>query len=146
MPPRRGAFRGPGAPGGPRRGPVNGLIIRRWPRRPVSKSRAGSRVAEIVDALSALEADIDSLDVKLAEMGKGLAAKAREEIEAAAGGAREAAAKEAEAAVAKARAEAEAEAGRITADGEARLEKMRARIDAEMDGAVAHVVATILRP
>ena len=106
---------------------------------------SGSPVAGIIDALSALEADIDSLDAGIDGMKRRLAARAQSEIDSLFAGTREAASREAGQIVSKARADAEAEAARIAEAGRARMEELRARIDAGMDGAVEHVVSSVLR-
>lgn len=105
----------------------------------------GSDVAGIIEALSALEADIDSLDAGIDGMKRRLAARAQSEIDSLFAGTREAASREAGQIVSKARADAEAEAARIAEAGHARMEELRARIDAGMDGAVEHVVSSVLR-
>ena len=105
----------------------------------------GSRVAGIVKALAALEDDVDSLDAGMDDMKRRLAAKAQSEIDALYASARRAASREAEEIISRARAEAEAEAARIAEAGQARIDELRARIGAGMDGAVGHVASAVLK-
>lgn len=105
----------------------------------------GSPVAGIISALSALEADIDSLDAGIDGMKRRLAARAQSEIDSLFASTREMASREAGQIVSRAKAEAEAEAARIAEAGQARTEELRARIDAGMDRAVEHVVSSVLR-
>lgn len=107
---------------------------------------AEPKVAAIVGALSALEDDLDSLAGRVAEMRKGLAARARSEVDGMMARTREMAAREAESIIGGARAEAEAESARIARDGEARLEEARSRIESGRDEAVRHVVSAVMRP
>lgn len=104
-----------------------------------------SKVTAIVNALSGLEDDLDSLSARLSDMKKSLDSKAQSEIDGLMAKTREMAAREAEAIIGDARAKAESESEKIAQDGQARLEKLRSDIDAGRDDAVKRVVSTVLK-
>ena len=106
---------------------------------------AQSKVAGIVKSLSVLENDLESLNSRVDDMKKQLAAKAQAEIDSMSEKTRQLAAKEAEAIISASRQKAEAESARISQQGEARLSELRSGIDAHFDEAVQHVVSTILK-
>lgn len=107
---------------------------------------AESKVRVIVKALSGLEDDLDSLSVRLAEMKKNIGVKTQNEIDGLLVKTRDMAAKEAEEIITEAKTQAESESSKISEAGEAKLSEMRSKIDAEFDGAVRHVVSSIMKP
>lgn len=107
---------------------------------------ADSRVSKIIKSLSELEGDLDSLNVKVADMRKSLNAKAQKEVETLREKTTQMAIKEAEAMISETKAKAEAQAKKIAADGAAKLEKLKGVIDSKSNEAVDSVVSTILKP
>lgn len=113
---------------------------------PAQSVVADSKVSKIIKSLSELEDDLDSLNVKVADIKKGLNAQAQKEIETLREKVTQMAIKEAEAIITDARAKAESQAKKISADGAAKLEKTKSQIDAKFNEAVDSVVSTILKP
>ena len=108
-------------------------------------SVAESKVSGIVNALSELEDDLDSLNTKLADMKKNLNIKAQNEIDELMNKTREMATKEAEVIINDAKSKAESESAKIAQDGEAKLQEVQSKIDAGINDAVTHVVSTVLK-
>ncbi len=106
---------------------------------------AQSKVTGIVKALSVLEDDLDSLNVKVADMKKGLNIKAQNEIEKLFEKTREMATKEAESIINEARESAKAESQKIAQNGQKKLTEIKSKIDSSFDEAVKHVVSTVLK-
>lgn len=106
---------------------------------------AQSKVTGIVKALSVLEDDLDSLNVKVADMKKSLNIKAQNEIEKLYEKTREMATKEAESIINEARDSAKAESQKIAQNGQKKLTEIKSKIDSSFDEAVKHVVSTVLK-
>jgi len=106
---------------------------------------AESKVTGIIQSLSALEDDLDSLNSKIAEMKKQLSIKAQTEIDKILEKTREMATKEAEVIINASKDKANAESAKIAQEGEAQLSEITSRIDSNFDEAVKHVVSTVLK-
>jgi len=108
-------------------------------------SMAESKVTGIIQSLTGLEDDLDSLNSKVAEMKKQLSVKAQNEIDALLEKTREMANKEAEVIINASKEKADAESAKITQEGESKLSEITSRIDGNFDEAVRHVVSTVLK-
>ena len=106
---------------------------------------AESKVTGIIQSLSALEDDLDSLNSKIAEMKKQLSIKAQTEIDKILEKTREMATKEAEVIINASKDKANTESAKIAQEGEAQLSEITSRIDSNFDEAVKHVVSTVLK-
>ncbi len=106
---------------------------------------AESKVAGIIQSLSGLEDDLDSLNSKVSDMKKQLSIKAQTEIDTLLEKTREMALKEAEIIINTSKEKADAESIKIIKDGEAKLSEITSKIDANFDEAVRHVVSTVLK-
>lgn len=107
-------------------------------------SVAESKVGAIVKTLSSLEDEIDSINSRVSDMQRGVAAKSQSELAGLRKRTQEMASGEAERIIAGARSKAEAEAADIAAKAESGLSEIRSKIDANFDGAVDIVVSTVL--
>lgn len=112
----------------------------------VQATVADSRVSKIIKSLAELENDIDSLNVKIADMKKSLNSKAYNEIDSLKEKITQMAMKEAESIISETKSKAEQQAKKINSDGAAKLEKLKVTIDSKFDEAVNSVVSTILKP
>ncbi len=108
-------------------------------------SMAESKVTGIIQSLSALEDDLDSLNGKVSEMKKQLSIKAQTEIDKLLEKTREMATKEAEVIINASKEKANAESAKIAQEGEAKLSEITSKIDTNFDEAVLHVVSTVLK-
>lgn len=108
-------------------------------------SMAESKVTGIIQSLSGLEDDLDSLNSKLGDMKKQLSLKAQTEIDTLLEKTREMATKEAEGIINSSKEKANVESAKITQEGEARLSEINFKIDAGFDEAVRQVVSTVLK-
>ena len=108
-------------------------------------SMAESKVTGIIQSLSALEDDLDSLNGKVAEMKKQLSMKAQTEIDKLLAKTREMATKEAEVIINASKEKAKTESEKIAQEGEAKLSEITSKIDSNFDEAVQHVVSTVLK-
>lgn len=106
---------------------------------------AESKVTGIIQSLSGLEDDLDSLNNKVAEMKKQLSVKAQTEIDNLLEKTREMATKEAEVIINSSKEKANAESAKIAQEGDAKLSEITSRIDSNFDEAVRHVVSTVLK-
>ena len=113
---------------------------------PAQSVVADSKVSKIIKSLAELEDDLDSLNVNVAEMKKGLNNSAQKEIESLREKVTQMAIKEAEAMISETKARAESQAKKIASDGAAKLEKTKSAIDSKFNEAVDSVVSTILKP
>lgn len=104
-----------------------------------------SKVSSIIKALNALENSLDSTNSKVADMKKQLYVKAQSEIEVLLQKTREIATKEAESIISASETKAKSEASKILKNGDSKLSEIKAKIDANFDGAVKHVVSTVLK-
>ena len=108
-------------------------------------SMAESKVTGIIKSLNVLEDDIDSLNSKVGDMKKQLSVKAQNEIDALMEKTREMATKEAEVMINTSKEKATVESAKIAQEGETKLSEIQAKIDANFDEAVKHVVSTVLK-
>ena len=108
-------------------------------------SMAESKVTGIIQSLSGLENDLDSLNSKVIEMKKQLSVKAQTEIDKLLEKTREMATKEAEVIINTSKEKADAESSKIGQEGEANLSEISSKIEANLDEAVRHVVSTVLK-
>jgi len=108
-------------------------------------SMAESKVTGIIQSLSGLEDDLDSLNSKVSDMNKQLSLKAQSEIDVLLEKTREMATKEAELIITASKEKATNESARIAQEGKAKLTEITSRIDSNFDQAVSHVVSTVLK-
>ena len=108
-------------------------------------SMAESKVTGIIQSLSGLEDDLDSLNSKVADMKKQLSIKAQSEIDSLLEKTREMATKEAEVLINSAKEKANSESEKIAQEGEAKLSELNSKIESSFDEAVRHVVSTVLK-
>jgi V/A-type H+/Na+-transporting ATPase subunit G/H len=108
-------------------------------------SMAESKVTGIIQSLSGLEDDLDSLNSKVGDMKKQLSLKAQTEIDTLLEKTREMATKEAEAIINASKEKANTESAKIVQEGEAKLSEINSKIDAGFDEAVRQVVSTVLK-
>jgi V/A-type H+-transporting ATPase subunit G/H len=106
---------------------------------------AESKVTGIIQSLSGLENDLDSLKSKVTEMKKQLFVKAQTEIDSLLDKTREMATNEAEVIINASKEKANAESVKIGQNGEARLSEITSKIDTNFDEAVRNVVSTVLK-
>ena len=108
-------------------------------------SMAESKVTGIIQSLSGLEDDLDSLNSKVGDMKKQLSLKAQTEIDNLLEKTREMATKEAETIINSSKEKANTESAKIAQDGEPKLSEINSKIDAGFDEAVRQVVSTVLK-
>ena len=106
---------------------------------------AESKVTGIIQSLTGLEDDLDSLNSKVAEMKKQLSVKAQTEIDTLLEKTREMATKEAEVIINASKEKANSESTKIAQEGETKLSEITSQIDGNFDEAVRHVVSTVLK-
>ena len=106
---------------------------------------AESKVTGIIQSLSGLEDDLDSLNSKVGDMKKQLSLKAQTEIDTLLEKTKEMATKEAELIINSSKEKANAESAKIVQEGEAKLSEINSKIDAGFDEAVRQVVSTVLK-
>ena len=109
-------------------------------------SQTGTRVDGIIKALSGLESDIDSLNLKLNDMKKQLTSKTQKEIESLMEKTQEIATKEAESIITESKSNAEAESQKILQKGEETFTKIKKNIDTNFNSAVDDVFSSVLKP
>lgn len=109
-------------------------------------SQTGERVDGIIKALSGLESDIDSLNLKLNDMKKQLNSKTQKEIESLMEKTKEIATKEAESIISESKSNAEAESQKIHQKGEETFTEIKKNIDTNFNSAVDDVVSSVLKP
>ena len=108
-------------------------------------SMAESKVTGIIQSLSGLEDDLDSLNSKVSDMKKQLSLRAQTEIDSLLEKTREMATKEAESIILSSKEKAQNESSRISKENKVKLEELQTRIDSNFDQAVRHVVSTVLK-
>jgi V/A-type H+-transporting ATPase subunit G/H len=108
-------------------------------------SMAESKVTGIIQSLSGLEDDLDSLNSKVSDMKKQLSVKAQTEIDTLLEKTREMATAEAEMIINASKEKAKSESAKIVQEGEAKLSEINSKIDAGFDQAVRQVVSTVLK-
>ncbi|MBA4460680.1 MAG: hypothetical protein H2B00_05965 [Nitrosopumilaceae archaeon] len=106
---------------------------------------AESKVTGIIQSLSGLEDDLDSLNSKVGDMKKQLSLKAQTEIDNLLEKTREMATQEAETIINASKEKANTESAKIAQEGEAKLSEINSKIDAGFDEAVRQVVSTVLK-
>ena len=106
---------------------------------------AESKVTGIIQSLSGLEDDLDSLNSKVIDMKKQLSVKAQTEIDTLLEKTREMATAEAEMIINASKEKAKTESAKIVQEGEAKLSEINSKIDAGFDQAVRQVVSTVLK-
>jgi V/A-type H+-transporting ATPase subunit G/H len=99
-------------------------------------SMAESKVTGIIQSLSGLEDDLDSLNSKVGDMKKQLSLKAQTEIDNLLEKTREMATQEAETIINASKEKANTESAKIAQEGEAKLSEINSKIDAGFDEAV----------
>lgn len=108
-------------------------------------SMAESKVTGIIQSLSGLEDDLDSLNSKVGDMKKQLSLKTQTEIDNLLEKTREMATQEAETIINASKEKANTESAKIAQEGEAKLSEINSKIDAGFDEAVRQVVSTVLK-
>ena len=106
---------------------------------------AESKVTGIIQSLSGLEDDLDSLNSKVSEMKKQLSLKAQTEIDFLLEKTKEMATKQAESIILASKEKAQKESVRISQENKTKLEELEVRINSNFDKAVRHVVSTVLK-
>ena len=109
-------------------------------------SQTGTKVDGIIKALSGLESDIDSLNLKLDDMKKQLNSKAQKEIDDLMEKTKEIASKEAENIISESKSKAESESEKIHQKGEEKLTEIQKNIESNFDSAVKDVISSVLKP
>ena len=103
------------------------------------------KVDGIINSLSELESDIDSVNLSLADMKKSLNSIAQREIDSLLEQTRKIATSEAESMISDSKSKAESESQKITQNGESNVVKIQQKIDSNFDSAVNDAVSTILK-
>ena len=103
------------------------------------------KVDGIINSLSELESDIDSVNLSLADMKKSLNSIAQKEIDSLLEQTRKMATSEAESMISNSKSSAESESEKITQDGESKVAEIKQKIDSNFDSAVDNAVDTILK-
>jgi len=103
------------------------------------------KIDGIINSLSELESDIDSVNLNLAEMKKSLNSIAQKEIDSLLEQTKNMANSEAESMISEAKSKAESESQKISQDGEAKVAEIQQKIDSSFDSAVENAVSTILK-
>ena len=108
-------------------------------------SQTGTHVDGIIKALSGLESDIDSLNLKLEDMKKQLNSKTQKEIDNLMIKTKEIASKEAEKIISDSKSKAQTESEKIHQKGEEKLSEIQNNIESNFDSAVQDAVSSILK-
>ena len=103
------------------------------------------KIDGIINSLSQLESDIDSVNLSLAEMKKSLNSIAQKEIDSLLEQTKKMANSEAESMISEAKSKAESESQKITQDGDTKIAEIQQKIDSNFDSAVDNAVSTILK-
>ena len=104
-----------------------------------------TKVDEIINSLSELESEIDSVNLSLADMKKSLNSIAQKEINSLLEQTRKMANTEAESIISDSKSKAESESQKITKNGESKIIEIQQNIDSNFDSAVDNAVSTILK-
>ena len=104
-----------------------------------------TKVDGIINSLSELESEIDSVNLSLADMKKSLNSFAQREIDSLLEQTRKMATSEAESIISDSKSKAESESEKITKDGESKVAEIQQNIDSNFDSAVDGAVSTILK-
>ena len=108
-------------------------------------SQTGTKVDGIIKALSGLESDIDSLNLKLDDMKKQLNSKSQKEIYNLMERTKEIATKEAESIISDSESKAKSESKKIHQKGDEKLADIQKNIESNFDSAVENAVSSILK-
>ena len=108
-------------------------------------SQTGTHVDGIIKALSNLESDIDSLNLKLEDMKKQLNSKVQKEIDNLMIKTKEIATKEAESIISESKSKAQTESEKIHQKGEEKLTEIQKNIESNFDSAVDDAISSILK-
>ena len=108
-------------------------------------SQTETHVDGIIKALSNLESDIDSLNLKLEDMKKQLNSKAQKEIDNLMIKTKEIATKEAESIISESKSKAQTESEKIHQKGEEKLTEIQKNIESNFDSAVDDAISSILK-
>ena len=103
------------------------------------------KVDGIINSLSELESDIDSVNLSLTDMKKSLNSIAQKEIDSLLEQTRKMATSEAESMISNSKSSAESESQKITQNGESKVAEIQQKIDSNFDSAVNDAVSTILK-
>ena len=103
------------------------------------------KVDGIINSLSELESDIDSVNISLVDMKKSLNSIAQKEIDSLLEQTRKMATSEAESMISNSKSSAESESQKITQNGESKVAEIQQKIDSNFDSAVDDAVSTILK-
>jgi|TARA_B110000014_G_scaffold258997_1_gene246012 V/A-type H+-transporting ATPase subunit G/H len=103
------------------------------------------KIDGIINSLSELESDIDSVNLSLVDMKKSLNSIAQKEIDSLLEQTRKMATSEAESMISESKSKAESESQKITQNGEAKIAEIQQNIDSSFDSAVENTVSTILK-
>lgn len=106
---------------------------------------AESQVKGIVNALSALEDDIDSLHASVSDIQKNIHSKTQVELDALMEKTKQIALQEAESIINVAKSNAEAQATKIQQESKSTLAQTQSNIDANFDQAIEIVVSNVLK-
>jgi vacuolar-type H+-ATPase subunit H len=104
-----------------------------------------TKVDEIINSLSELESEIDSVNLSLADMKKSLNSIAQREINSLLEQTQKMATSEAESIISDSKSEAESESEKITQNGESKIVEIQKNIDSNFNSAVEGAVETILK-
>ena len=104
-----------------------------------------TKVDEIINSLSELESEIDSVNLSLVDMKKSLNSIAQKEINSLLEQTRKMANTEAESIISDSKSKAESESQKITKNGELKITEIQQNIDSNFDSAVDNAVSTILK-
>ena len=103
------------------------------------------KVDGIINSLSELESEIDSVNLNLADMKKSLNSIAQKEIDSLLEQTKKMATSEAESMISESKSKAESESQKITQDGESKVAEIQKKINSTFDSAVDNAVSTILK-
>ena len=104
-----------------------------------------TKVDGIINSLSELESEIDSVNIILADMKKSLNSIAQREIDSLLEHTRKIATSEAESIISDSKSGAESESQKIAQNGESKIAEIQKNIDSNFDSAVDGAVETILK-
>ena len=104
-----------------------------------------TKVDGIINSLSELESEIDSVNLSLADMKKSLNSIAQREINSLLEQTRKIATSEAESIISDSKSEAESESQKISQNGESKVTEIQKNIDSNFNSAVDSAVETILK-
>ena len=104
-----------------------------------------TKVDGIINSLSELESEIDSVNLSLADMKKALNSIAQREIDSILEQTKKMATSEAESLISDSKSSAESESQKINQNGESKITEIQENIDSNFNSAVDGAVETILK-